>query len=483
MKILTLILIILTFIFAASAQPTTSVSNAYKTDLPAFSPRTIPEPFEANFQKAMREAAIQTDPSQYRANALYALYKSLKTSGKSAEEIVDLLYLKMFEVAEIDYYAVIFPFADLAIMPMSNNGGLSQEEIEFWSANSNKYPEYNDFRKLIRLGIRKRAVQASDNYVRRQKGEAEKNEIIAERNVNWRGKRVLQTSTNSTNNTAYVPAKPVELKPNPNNFYEYLPGNWEFKANWQTSEEEKSVSGIVKFVPTATKDSYTIIFAPRSLEPKSSVAWVTSQAYNWDAYNNYYKDPFYIYSINFDYEGRRYTARFESTSFNRPGTYSNMTLNKRIDLDYVDLGKKAEDESNFDLAFAYYSKGIERNPISAENYFQRGGIYFIRADFRKAKADYDKAIELKSSDAAYFNNRGLCKYYLGEFYSAIVDFDSAIKLRANKSDNAKTHYWRGKANLKYNQREAAIADFRAALQLNPSYAEAKLELRLLGVEQ
>lgn len=466
----------------ASAQPTTTISSAYKPDLPAFTPRTISEPFESNFQQAMREAATQTDPSQYRANALYNLYKSLKTSGKSAEEIVDLLYLKMFEVAEIDYYAVIFSFADLAIMPISNNGGLSREEIEFWSNNSNKYPEYNEFRKLIRLGIRKRAVLASDNYVRRQKGEPEKNEIIAERNVNWRGKKGLQTANNSTNNTAYIPAKTLELKPNPNNFYEYLPGNWEFKAKWQTSEEERSVSGIVKFVPTATKDSYTIIFAPRSSEPKSSVAWVTSQAYNWDAYDNYYKDPFYIYSINFDYEGRRYTTRFRSKSFESPGTYSNMTLNKRIDLDYVDLGKKAEDESNFDLAFAYYSKGIKENPLSSESYFQRGGIYFVRADFRKAKADYDKAIELKSSDAAYFNNRGLCKYNLGDLYSAISDFDSAIKLRANKTDNAKTHYWRGKAKLKLDQRDAAIADFRAALKLNPNHAEAKLELRLLSVE-
>ncbi len=61
---------------------------------------------------------------------------------------------------------------------------------------------------------------------------------------------------------------------------------------------------------------------------------------------------------------------------------------------------------------------------------------------------------------------------------AIADFDRAIALR---SHFASAYVNRGAAYENKGDKEQAIADFRKALKINPSYQKAKEGLKRLGV--
>ena len=70
---------------------------------------------EAAYQKALSEAYLQSNPSQYRGGALVNYHNSFKSSGKTAEEVLQLTVQKTNELAAIDFYAVYEALMDLRL--------------------------------------------------------------------------------------------------------------------------------------------------------------------------------------------------------------------------------------------------------------------------------------------------------------------------------------------------------------------------------
>ena len=129
---------------------------------------------------------------------------------------------------------------------------------------------------------------------------------------------------------------------------------------------------------------------------------------------------------------------------------------------YADLNKPEQAIKDFD-------KAIALNPDYAEAYFARGAAYADLNKLERAIKDYDTAIKLNPDLAAAYYNRGVAYADLNKPEQAIGDYDKAIALNP---DYDKAYYNRGNTYADLNKPERAIKDYNKAISLNPDLAEA-----------
>ena len=125
----------------------------------------------------------------------------------------------------------------------------------------------------------------------------------------------------------------------------------------------------------------------------------------------------------------------------------------------------------------------ERNQFDAKNlagvYSHRGVAYDKTKDRAHAVADYDESIRLHPNSTA-LTNRGWDFYLRKNYVGAMADFNAAISLDPQKGDAFAN---RGLLNLERREYKRAVADFSEAMRLDPkdatgvygrSLAESKL---------
>lgn len=112
-----------------------------------------------------------------------------------------------------------------------------------------------------------------------------------------------------------------------------------------------------------------------------------------------------------------------------------------------------------DRTLAQFQKS---QPESAEDYFNRGIIYFEQGKYDLALANYDQAIEINSKNAKAYYNRGNIYFQQGKNNLALAEFSQAIKANPN---HAKAYANRG--IVYYQQRRDTLArvDWESAKQL------------------
>jgi len=191
-----------------------------------------------------------------------------------------------------------------------------------------------------------------------------------------------------------------------------------------------------------------------------------------------------------DGEGGETSQRKADAYFNRGRAYYNKGDNKRAIVDYdkaIALNPKGADayvgrglayqkKGDLERAIADYDLAIALSPKYAPTYNNRGLAYASKGNDERAIADYDKAIALDPKSAVAHNNRGRAYYNKGDNERAIADYDQAIALA---STDARLYNARGDAYKKKGDKEKAIADYRKALQVDPSYQDAKINLKAL----
>jgi tetratricopeptide (TPR) repeat protein len=85
-------------------------------------------------------------------------------------------------------------------------------------------------------------------------------------------------------------------------------------------------------------------------------------------------------------------------------------------------------KGNRSEAIALFTQVLQQNPDSAQDYNNRGLVYFQDGQLDKAIADYDKALEISPWLDSVYNNRA--NYYAAQgcYMEAILDYDTAIDL-------------------------------------------------------
>lgn len=165
------------------------------------------------------------------------------------------------------------------------------------------------------------------------------------------------------------------------------------------------------------------------------------------------------------------------------------------------LAKMAVNDST---AEADLSKAIALDPAIPEYYFSRGKVYYRKDDYPRALNDFNKAIELRPNYAEAWCYRGETKEVQKNFQGAIPDAEKAISLKPDYANawyvkglseyallhydsaiNTITkclslkdtiflgggHYFRGMAEFRTGQKDAACRDFDEARKAGYKDAE------------
>jgi len=145
-------------------------------------------------------------------------------------------------------------------------------------------------------------------------------------------------------------------------------------------------------------------------------------------------------------------------------------------------GQTYEKLGQHDKAVERYTEAIRRNATVTTYYRERGSAYNYLGKFQEALADYDKALELGypfpfPRETGYSNlGRGYALLHLKQYRRAIDDFDAVLKV-VPRSSNALG--WRGEAYQWLGNGPQAIADYKAAVAIDPKNPNALSGLKQL----
>ena len=110
-----------------------------------------------------------------------------------------------------------------------------------------------------------------------------------------------------------------------------------------------------------------------------------------------------------------------------------------------------------------------QQPVSGDDFSQRGITRFEKNDLEGAIADFTKAIELKGNELGYcFYFRGIALYRLGRLNEAIADLSKAITLKPHP----RFYGDRGNLLAQRGDFDGAITDLNKAIELEPKFAKA-----------
>ena len=110
-----------------------------------------------------------------------------------------------------------------------------------------------------------------------------------------------------------------------------------------------------------------------------------------------------------------------------------------------------------------------QDPVSADQFSQRGITRFEKNDLEGAIADFTKAIELNGQQLEFcFYFRGIALYRRGRRDEAIADLSKAISLK----QHPRFYSDRGNLLAQRGDLDGAMADLNKAIEIEPKYAKA-----------
>ncbi|MDE2165932.1 MAG: tetratricopeptide repeat protein [Alphaproteobacteria bacterium] len=138
--------------------------------------------------------------------------------------------------------------------------------------------------------------------------------------------------------------------------------------------------------------------------------------------------------------------------------------------------KRCGGSNNLDLSIgactAIIRSGQESNDHLAAAFYDRGWDYEHEGQTARAIQDYDQAIKLRPDFAGAYNNRCWEQAIIGQLQAVLADCNQSL---AFQSGNAHFLDSRGFVYLKMKYPMAAIADYDAALKIDP-----KIDTSLYG---
>lgn len=150
---------------------------------------------------------------------------------------------------------------------------------------------------------------------------------------------------------------------------------------------------------------------------------------------------------------------------------------------YYQSGLAKAKKGDREGAIADLEKSIKIDSKDAATYFNRGNIYYDRAnskadqgdgkgaeaDYQAAIIDYNQVIRLNPKQASAYYNRAEAKQGLQNFQGAIEDYTQVIELQPNTPDS---YYKRGMVYFDQQNYKTAIDDLSAAIRLQPNNTKA-----------
>ncbi|HKI73907.1 MAG TPA: tetratricopeptide repeat protein [Pseudomonadales bacterium] len=139
---------------------------------------------------------------------------------------------------------------------------------------------------------------------------------------------------------------------------------------------------------------------------------------------------------------------------------------------YLLLGIANYEKHDQVAAIENYTRAIATVPNYPSAFTNRGLSKAVSHDFKGAIADLDQALALdpKNLHARYF--RGFTWTLEKKHANAVDDYSAALELATTKADRKLILFRRGLEYAALDNKDDALADFTAAIGIDPSYARA-----------
>jgi tetratricopeptide (TPR) repeat protein len=158
-----------------------------------------------------------------------------------------------------------------------------------------------------------------------------------------------------------------------------------------------------------------------------------------------------------------------------------MAKNKALN-DAYNAGKNAVDQKQWDVAIESLNKAAELDPKQGAVWTQLADAYVGKAqatppeaaaDYDKAFDAYKKAIEINPTDAGLYNNYALNLAKDKKLDEAKVNLAKAAEL--DPPGAGKYYYNLGALLVNSGQNDAAMEEFKKAIDADPNYADAQYQ--------
>jgi TonB family protein len=135
---------------------------------------------------------------------------------------------------------------------------------------------------------------------------------------------------------------------------------------------------------------------------------------------------------------------------------------------YITRGNSRLERGEYDLAITDFNKAIEIDATAAMAFADRGMAHVWQHKLDLAREDLDAAYRLNPSNPIVFHGRGMLALDANDPVGAIDAFTSAL---ASDSHDSFALQNRAQAYLRTGERDKALADYTAAIQIRPGAFE------------
>lgn len=152
------------------------------------------------------------------------------------------------------------------------------------------------------------------------------------------------------------------------------------------------------------------------------------------------------------------------------------------------LGTVLSDQGKHADSIAYFRQAVEEKPDFAKAWFRLGLSYETEQTFLEAVEAYGKAIEADARMRMAEDDKGGAHYHaLGDLYNRFGFYDKALKVYENGLLNnpgiPRLHVGAGVAQLELQRFDEAAANFKTALEADPSMTTALFNLAVASMRQ
>jgi tetratricopeptide (TPR) repeat protein len=154
-----------------------------------------------------------------------------------------------------------------------------------------------------------------------------------------------------------------------------------------------------------------------------------------------------------------------------------LDINPGHDKALYNLGNVYRDQGRLREALAVYEKAGRANVRNSDVYLNMGTIYERQGNREKAKGYFQKAVKVDPRNARAYFDLGWIEEVSGNILGAVELYQRSI---AFDSKNAEAHYNLGNSYARLNKNEQAIDSYLRAVEANPDYMDAWVNLSILS---
>jgi len=129
---------------------------------------------------------------------------------------------------------------------------------------------------------------------------------------------------------------------------------------------------------------------------------------------------------------------------------------------YIERGKALLQEADYFLAFSDFNKAVRIDPLNYTAYDMRGQLYALREENKNALDDFKKAIALKPDNALSYIQTGVTLESMHDPNQALIWFNKAIKVNPS---SGRPYFQRGLLFYDLGEYKNAIDEFTQSISL------------------